>query len=461
MALSDVLSPFRKALMSAGNAGDYTGETDSDSPNEGDDYSGIKTLGSRIGSRLSSKPDNRIEDEKSAGTRGTTPQGGDSDGPLTPGWNPQRAGATPPFVQSQPAQAPSSPSPYQSLSDQIASEQNEYGRMTAKPTLKQRILTSVRDAAMGFSNPELVQQERGREQQARENLAGRISADTRTLTQEQLADARMRQQAEIEAARRSEDWQKTQALIQGRSDVAGQQVAGRENVAGQQVAGRENVAGIQAGARDYAADKALEARETAARIAAANKSEPGSYLPVPAADGSIVGYINPKSRHFVSAQDIPQAGAAATGTPGAAIPAKPSGQTTSRMDQAQAIKRGGDNLIADLRARASHVGQWGNFWKSMVSGTPLADPDQNYLANQIMSFAALQPAAHGARGLQAIQSFEDSIGGTPTSLDALIAGIQGIQRGVGALIPPAPSRTPSAGGPTPFGQWNQSRGGPR
>lgn len=429
-------SPFFRALSAAG-AG-FTGDEDSNP----------------APAKL-----NRIEDDKTAGVRGSSPQA--DTGPLTPGWNPQRPTipGTPPFVAPQSTQA-QAPSPYQSLSDQIANEQNEYGRMTAKPTLKQRIFGSLRDAGLGFQDPEYVQQERSREQQMKENLAGRISADTRTLTQEQLADERMKQQAQIEAARRAEDWDKTRALIEGRQGVATTQAGSREAVATTAAGSRENVADTAAGARRDVADTMADARIQAAKIAAANKSEPGSYLPVPDTAGNIVGYINPKSQHYVSASDIPRAGAQATGTPGAALPPKLSGQTQSRVDQARAIDRGANNLISDLRARASHVGNWQNFWKQLVSGTPMADPDQNYLANQLMSFAALQPAAHGARGLQAIQSFEDSIGGTPTSLEALIAGIQGIQRGVGALIPPAPTPQATGGrGPTPFGAWRQTRGG--
>lgn len=279
-------------------------------------------------------------------------------------------------------------------------------------------------------------------------------ADTRQLSQEQESENRLREQEEFQ-----------RNLWTGpRTDIARANIAGRQGVADTRNAGamdrQDSEDAAKLGRQDNAtankpttkvmgnktyqyypdSDSWKEVGAAPVNITRAGNAPVGGFTQaVTNAAGDVVGWINPKLQGdaaFRPVSSIPSAAAAAGGN--GALPMKPSGQTASRMQQGTAIQKAGDNLIADVKARANKMGNWGNFWKQMVSGSPLADPDQNYLANQIMSFAALQPAAHGARGLQAIQAFEKAIGGTPTDINAFIAGVQGIQRGLSALQPPTP-----------------------
>lgn len=175
--------------------------------------------------------------------------------------------------------------------------------------------------------------------------------------------------------------------------------------------------------------------------AKAPPSEPGSYLPVPDAAGNTVGWVDPKTKHFVHVSDITGAGQASGG--GNVIPMKPTGQTGSRMQQAQAVIRAGDGLIQDIGTHKENLGNMDAILKSAFLNTPLSNPDEKYIATEIASFAALQPAMHGFRGGQALEEFKNMIGGVPTNPDALVQSIKAIQKTAGALEPA------SGGGPAP------------
>src|SRR5439155_153268 len=126
--------------------------------------------------------------------------------------------------------------------------------------------------------------------------------------------------------------------------------------AGGLIGGRAGAAGAGRGILQQEAVQRGEAEKQQALKEGRSRSllqeiEAGNYSPVPDAAGNITGWVNPKSRRFVSVEDIPQAGAAATGIAGATLPAKPSGMTAGAIAQAGAIQRAGDNLIAEINAK--------------------------------------------------------------------------------------------------------------
>lgn len=179
-------------------------------------------------------------------------------------------------------------------------------------------------------------------------------------------------------------------------------------------------------------------------IAQAGKQEPGNFISVTDGQGNTLGFADPKSRDYVPFNAL-GGGAAASAVGGSAMPMKPSGQTASRMQQGSAVERAGDNLIEDIRSHRDKIGNVNAIVESAFLGTPLADPDEAYIATEIGSFAALNPAMHGFRGSQAMDEFKKLIGGIPKNPDALIASIKAIQRTAGALQPPSGQGAPPAG----------------
>jgi hypothetical protein len=114
--------------------------------------------------------------------------------------------------------------------------------------------------------------------------------------------------------------------------------------------------------------------------------------------------------------------------------------------QAGAVERAGNELINTIQQNRGKFGNMKAIINSAFLGTPLADPTSQGLASQIASFAALNPALHGFRGKDALNEFLKLIGGLPNNPDALIAGIQGIEKTAGAINPNLP--TQGGGGQT-------------
>lgn len=150
----------------------------------------------------------RIADDQTAGKRGVTPQ------------SPSTAAPSAGFTGSRYDTANMHPyGPQYPLEQRVSQEQAEYKRMTTPPppaSFKERLLRGLGGFALGAAmGPRGVQEEltrrdqdKARQQQERENLAGRISTDTRQLAsegvQEQGQDlrARLAAQAQVAAAQR-------------------------------------------------------------------------------------------------------------------------------------------------------------------------------------------------------------------------------------------------------------------
>jgi hypothetical protein len=404
------------------------------------------------------QPQHRIDDANTAGIkRGGSPQSStgpsDSSGFYDPAqWHGQ-----------DPARLP--------LEQSITTDKAALDRMNnpTKATLKQRIMGGIgaglQGAALGWQGKNdvgatLRDRAEARQVQEKEDLANRIATNTRALSQEtmqeqgltqraQLAERGMNERARLQQEAETERSRNLATTLSGRAGIANAQIAGRENVAGQQIAGRADIQSDKPvtrvmGDKTYQYDPSSDGWKEVGK-APANVTRPaggtgGWTQPVVNAAGETVGWINPRMEGegaFRSVGAVPGASQAATGASGAPLPLKPSGATAGRMQQGQAIQRAGDDLIKDIDTNRAKLGNLTDYWQQMTNGTPISDPTLSGLQAELASFAALQPAAHGARGLQAIQAFEKMIGGIPKNPDALISSIKGIQKTIGALQPPS------------------------
>lgn len=121
--------------------------------------------------------------------------------------------------------------------------------------------------------------------------------------------------------------------------------------------------------------------------------------------------------------------------------------------QAGIVQRAGADLISDIQANREKIGTLTAWVKKYGLNTPIADPTLAKLQAELGTFAALQPAMHGFRGTNAIDTFQNIIGGLQKNPDATIASIQGILRTAGAINPGAsaqgggPAASKAAGAP--------------
>lgn len=143
---------------------------------------------------------------------------------------------------------------------------------------------------------------------------------------------------------------------------------------------------------------------------------------------TVMGW-NEKTQKF----DVPM-GTSSTGAAGHA------------MFQAGAIQRAGRILIGDLQDNRDKLGTLGAWVSKYGLSTPIADPELAELSSELQSFAALQPAMHGFRGGDALETFEHIIGDLQKNPDATIASIQGILKTAGSVNPVSDSQTPRHGG---------------
>lgn len=130
---------------------------------------------------------------------------------------------------------------------------------------------------------------------------------------------------------------------------------------------------------------------------------------------------------------------------------KPVGQSATgpyghEEAQAGAVTRAGNDLINTLEANKADLGTLGAWVKVHGLNTPIADPRIAAIQSQLRSFAALNPAMHGARGAQAIKHFEQVIGGAQQNPDATISTIRSIIGTAGNINPGlSPAGGPPAG----------------
>lgn len=111
------------------------------------------------------------------------------------------------------------------------------------------------------------------------------------------------------------------------------------------------------------------------------------------------------------------------------------GPAAGRMAQAAAVQRGAEGLISDLTKHKDELGSLSAWVQKYGLDTPIANPDLAEVQAELSSFAALQPAMHGFRSTNALDTFEKIIGGLQKDPDATIQSIRGILKTTGALLP--------------------------
>ncbi len=130
----------------------------------------------------------------------------------------------------------------------------------------------------------------------------------------------------------------------------------------------------------------------------------------------------------------------------------PTTQMRDRSQQANVIDQTGQQLIKDITAGASNLGPIMGRVGSLTDFIGNPPPEYAKLASEITTYIALQPAAHGFRGMRAVQEFEKSIGTPIRTPEALIAAIQGNMQGLkpmagaGSWTPPVRATPQSQSG---------------
>jgi len=127
----------------------------------------------------------------------------------------------------------------------------------------------------------------------------------------------------------------------------------------------------------------------------------------------------------------------------------PTAATRGRGEAAQTAIRAGQDVINFANQNRQGLGQLGNYWKELISGTPAADPTVAQFQGKIASWAAFQAAAHGFRASTVMREFEDRIGKGQKNVDAVIATIDGINSELSQAVITGQGRQAEAGGGVP------------
>ena len=133
------------------------------------------------------------------------------------------------------------------------------------------------------------------------------------------------------------------------------------------------------------------------------------------------------------------------------------------------MERSGTALISKIQSNMDKIGDAQAILNAAFTGTPLSDPFQSGLATDIASFAALNPALHGARGVSAMKEFEKIYGSPINNPESLIAAIEAGMRTAGYINPlkgkssAPPQKGNAQGGATPtgplkFSDWVKQQG---
>lgn len=289
----------------------------------------------------SAPPAHRIEDDRTAGTRGTTPQS------PTTSYDPaaESRAYDPAPGRRAIARAP--------LESQIGKDQAELERMNqpTKQTLLQRVGSAVGTMATAGRGEGAMEQAatlrdraEARKQQERESLGSRISANTRAMTEQDIQGQRIDEQERAANLRNTE----MARAISSREGIAGAQIAGR---AAEGQAGRES--------RESMQQDRLDSQET---IAAANRT---MRMDIDTRDNAVK-------------REIAAARIAAANNPNKVSPA-----ILRQAQTSQTIIPQLDRIVQETNEMAQQlgpaIGRWNDFWTGKV-GAP--NPQfANYMAD--------------------------------------------------------------------------------
>jgi hypothetical protein len=125
------------------------------------------------------------------------------------------------------------------------------------------------------------------------------------------------------------------------------------------------------------------------------------------------------------------------------------GMQGSRLFASGISKQAGEMLIADISEHKNDLGKLSTWVKEHTVDVPyVGDPEIARLQAELASFAALQPAQHGFRSTNAMETFEKILGGLQKNPEATIASIRGITATTSLGLPKAAPGQSSAGAPT-------------
>lgn len=125
-------------------------------------------------------------------------------------------------------------------------------------------------------------------------------------------------------------------------------------------------------------------------------------------------------------------------------PFRPTTGARTKGEQAQTIVDSGEQLVNDIKQHADEIGPLASRYNDVLSFIGDPPPEYKGLAAELESWIALHPAAHGFRGMNAVQEFQKAFGPIQMTPEALIAGIRGSYNTMGALERTA---TPKTTGP--------------
>lgn len=108
---------------------------------------------------------------------------------------------------------------------------------------------------------------------------------------------------------------------------------------------------------------------------------------------------------------------------------KPTNSTRSKAEQAQIVKAQGADLIQQIDAHPDIFGVVAGRWNEFNAGNfGNASPEVRDAYTSLKSFAALQPALHGSRGIGMQHEFEDAVGTMKQNPEGLKASINSLLR---------------------------------
>lgn len=136
----------------------------------------------------------------------------------------------------------------------------------------------------------------------------------------------------------------------------------------------------------------------------------------------------------------------------------PTTQMRSRSQQANVIDETSQNLINHIQAAASKIGPVMGRVGSLERFLGNPPPEFAGIANELQTYIALQPAAHGMTGMRAVKAFERGNGGLIQTPEALIAAIKGGVTGLGPMMEAGTNWTPANGRALPTVGGGQGAG---
>lgn len=129
---------------------------------------------------------------------------------------------------------------------------------------------------------------------------------------------------------------------------------------------------------------------------------------------------------------------------------KPTNATRSKAEQAGVIKQQGEDILKQIDSNPDLYGVVAGRWNEFNAGKfGNASQEVRDAYTSLKSFAALQPALHGARGIGMMHEFEDAVGNMGNNPEALRGSINSLLRTAGAFQKAGTMKTAPGGGAHP------------